>query len=141
MKNELSRRDFIRVGTTTALASGIAVGSDRGENAETSAQKDEAEVPDTLDLADRAKSAVNALTGILDSERRYMIHQSVDLYANPAFMAHNDTEDLVCWEGNENWGKGAEALIKMRLLSGSRQNAELDEKTLEGMVSCVGPDN
>jgi hypothetical protein len=54
MKDELTRREFLIGGTTAAPASDIAAGSVRGVPAQTSIQRYEAELPDTLDLAGRA---------------------------------------------------------------------------------------
>ncbi len=95
--------------------------------------------PDTLDLAERARVAVNGLTGALDPELDFMPFHGANFYANPAYMNHEGGHKI-SWTGDELWGKQVEALIKMRIMSGSEQNIEMDAKTLAGMASCLEDD-
>jgi len=96
--------------------------------------------PDTLDLAERARVGINALTGIIVPDEGYQPQQGVRFYRNPPVMS-GQAGDYVFLKGNEMWGKHVEALLEMRLMSGSAQNSDLDEKTIEGMVSCIEDDN
>src|SRR5512136_2310134 len=99
----------------------------------------EAVVPDTLDLAERARWAVNALTGIVDPKRGFQPHQCMRHYRNPPVLSPEPGGYLFdC--GNEMWGKHAEALAEMRLMSGSDQEPGLDRESLLGMVSCIEDD-
>ena len=91
--------------------------------------------PDTLDLAERARVAVNALTGGLDPEHDFMPFHEARFCTNPAHMA-----GFAVLPGSELWGKQIEALIKMRIMSGSEQNIEMDAKSLAGMASCLEDD-
>ena len=93
----------------------------------------EATVPDTLDLAERARVAINGLTRIVDPEHNYQPYHFAQFYAKPPFMDHMR-------DGVECWGKLNEALVEMRVMSGSEQNLDIGEKTLQGMVSNIKED-
>ena len=99
-----------------------------------------AEVPDTLDLAERARIGVNALVGVLDHAHAHQPFQCLRYYRNPPVLS-SEPGGYVFLGGNEMWGKHAEALQEMRLMSGSTQAAAADLASLEGMASCVEPDN
>jgi hypothetical protein len=45
-----------------------------------------AEVPDTIDLAERARLGVNAMTGIIVPNESYQPQQGVSYYRNPPVM-------------------------------------------------------
>jgi hypothetical protein len=97
-------------------------------------------VPDTLDLPERARAGVNYLTEIVARNRDHQPYQKGHYYRNPPVFS-NEPGGYVFITGNEMWGKAAEALLEMRLMSGSQQGAELDEKSFTGMVSCIEADN
>ena len=78
----------------------------------------EALVPDTLDLAERARLGVNALTGIVDRAGRYQPNQCGRYYRNPQVLS-TEPGGYVFTTGNEMWGKHVESLLEMRLMSGS----------------------
>ncbi len=99
----------------------------------------EAGIPDTLDLAERARLAVNGLLGIIDPARGYQPHQSMRPYRNPPVLSP-EPGGYVFAGGNEMWGKHAEALVEMRLMSGSAQEPGRDDETFRGMVSCIEDD-
>jgi hypothetical protein len=103
------------------------------------ASRYDAEVPDTLDLAERARLGVNALLGVLDPGRRFQPHQCQRHYRRPPVLSPEPGGYLFdC--GNEMWGKHAEALAEMRLMSSSDQEPGLDGDSLRGMVSCIEDD-
>ncbi|MBM3240005.1 hypothetical protein FJZ31_27275 [Candidatus Poribacteria bacterium] len=91
-------------------------------------------VPDTLDLADRASLAINALTGALDPERSYEIYFVVRFSANPPYMYH-DTTGLPT-----NNPKFAESLPLMRVMSGSDKNLDIENGMINSMVSLIAED-
>ena len=76
-RDELDRRDFVKTGTVAAVAAGMVAGCSSAEKepAAPTASRYQAEVPDTLDLAERAALAVNALTGASDPEFKYETFQ------------------------------------------------------------------
>jgi len=91
-------------------------------------------VPDTLDLADRASLAINALTGALDPECDYEIYFVVRFSANPPYMYH-DTTGLPT-----NNPKFAESLPMMRVMSGSDKNLDIENGMIKSMVSNISED-
>ena len=99
----------------------------------------DAEVPDTLDLAERARWGVNALLGVIDPGRGFQPHQCMRHYRNPPVLSP-EPGGYVFAGGNEMWGKHAEALLEMRLASGSDQEPGRDDETVRGMVSCIEGD-
>jgi hypothetical protein len=100
----------------------------------------QATVPDTLDLAERARAGVNILTEIIAESPNHQPFQKADYYRNPQVFS-NEPGGYVFTDGNEMWGKAAEALLEMRLMSGNQKGADLDEKTFAGMVACIEDDN
>ena len=99
----------------------------------------QADVPDTLDLAERARLGVNALIGVLDPLRGFQPHQCMRPYRNPPVLSP-EPGGYVFDAGNEMWGKHAEALLLMRLASGSAQDLDRDRESLHGMVACIAGD-
>ena len=88
----------------------------------------EATVPDTLDLAERARLSVHGLTSFLNEKAGYAPYGHTYFNANPPYMS-----DMA--GGPPNWGKIAESLIMARLMSGSEENLDVEQKTLEGMLA------
>jgi len=93
----------------------------------------QAEVPDTLDLAERARLSVRGLTEFLNPEADYAHYVHAHFNANPSYM-------IWCGKGTGNWGKIAESLIMTRLMSGSQVNLDTQEKMLEGLIRAIDPD-
>ena len=93
----------------------------------------EAMVPDTLDLEERARLAIHAMTEptdpLADHEPYYMVH----FRTNPPLMVH------CFWQG-ATVAKYMEAVPLMRLVSGSDQNLHVDEKWMEVALKSQGPD-
>lgn len=88
----------------------------------------EAVVPDTLDLAERARLAVGGLTNFLNPQAGYAPYGHTYFNANPPYLS-----DLP--GGPPNWGKIAESLILARLMCGSEENLDVDAKMLSGMLA------
>ncbi len=89
-------------------------------------------VPDTLDLQERAAWAVNVLTRATDPQMDYEMYFSVDIQRNPPMMDHNFSDICVV--------KFMEALPLMRLVSGNRDNLEVDRRWREVALHNLGPD-
>ena len=87
-----------------------------------------ATVPDTLDLAERARLAINGLTSTLDPEQDYFQWFFVWMNKQPPRMQHN-AGDFNCSP------KYAESIPLMRVMSGSKQNIDADQKMLEYLVN------
>src|SRR6266568_7614246 len=85
-------------------------------------------VPDTLDLAERAKMSVHSLTGFLDERANYGPYGHAYFDANPPYFS-----DLP--GGPPNWGKIIESLLMARTMCGSSENLDIEAATLRGMLS------
>lgn len=95
----------------------------------------EAEVPDTLDLADRARRAINGLTRAVDPEHDYE-HYFLTMYMkNPPEMWHTGAGDMSCC--NPKW---SESLPMMRCMSGSDLNCDTEQKMMDAMVGMIDKD-
>src|SRR5262245_4291523 len=92
----------------------------------------EATVPDTLDLAERARLSVNALTGLVDTEHYYDTYHCAHIDFNPAEMSHR-------W-GAQNQSKIVHALALMRVMSGSTQNDDYDRHMLDSLIHEIDKD-
>lgn len=88
-------------------------------------------IPDTLDLADRAALSINALTGAADPQRNYETYLSGHLVFRPANMSNMNG---MCA------AKPVHALPNLRVMSGSRRNADYDLKMLEACTNEVEGD-
>ena len=93
----------------------------------------EAEVPDTLDLVERAALAINAMTRVVDPERDYEMYFLSEFAEDPPKLYHE-------WCGIFNTTKFLEALPLMRIMSGSDYNLDVDVKTMESYLRGAGPD-
>ncbi len=80
----------------------------------------QAEVPDTLDLADRARLAINGLTRAVDAEHDYEHYFLILYMKNPPEMWHTGSGDMSCC--NPKW---SESLPMMRVMSGQRVPPQL----------------
>ncbi len=90
-----------------------------------------AEVPDTLDLAERARLAVNVLTRAIDPEQDYAVWQHMDLRTRPARLS---------WINRDITPKFLEALPMMRVMCGSVQNLDVERSMMQAMLSLIGED-
>jgi hypothetical protein len=95
--------------------------------------RSESEVPNTLELADRAALSVNALTGAVDTANPdYETYQSGHIDHHPPYMNHR-------W-GGPCLQKPVHALPMMRIMSGSKLHADYDQKMMEGMIRNIDGD-
>jgi hypothetical protein len=91
--------------------------------------------PDTLDIAERAKLAINCLTSITDPAADYQIYWVTDLFRNPPVMAHQFDDYVVqIVEGF------LEDLPLLRLETGEQTNSHIDRIWVENYLKCIGPD-
>lgn len=85
----------------------------------------EATVPDTLDIAERAKLSVHGLTEFLNPKLNYAPPGHAFFNTDPPFLFHS---------GAGCWGKIMDALIMTRLMSGSDKNLDIQRKSINGML-------
>ena len=90
-------------------------------------------VPDTLDLQERARLALNALTGATDPLADYEPFFAVYFRANPPAMCHT-------WCDASMLPKFMEAVALMRLICGSEENLDVDRAWMATALKCQGPD-
>ena len=91
-------------------------------------------VPDTLDIAERAKLGIHVLTSITDPRADYEIYWVADFARNPPVMGH-DYNDWV-----QNCTGFMEALPLLRLATGSSLNDHVDPIWMTGVLRSIGPD-
>ena len=90
-------------------------------------------VPDTLDLAERARLMVHGLTSFLEPDTfTPYCHGFFNL--QPPFQTDYFSVGAMCW------GKIAEAMIMTRLMSGSMENLDIEEQSLRGMIAFIDED-
>lgn len=92
----------------------------------------EDKIPDTLDIAERAKLAINALTEATDPNADCEMYWAVHFNRNPVTM-HHDWSD-VCQP------KWMESLELMRIATGSDRNNHVDSVWRRATLKSIGPD-
>jgi hypothetical protein len=95
-----------------------------------------ASFPDTLDLAERMRLAINALTNAFVPQERWALAFEVDFSRRPAELKVNHSTDA--WLNIP--AKFIEALVNCRLASGSDLNLEVDRKILATQLGLIGDD-
>ncbi len=91
-------------------------------------------VPDTLDIAERAKLCINALTSITDPRADMEVYWLASFFRNPPVMEH----DFNDWVANVEGLK--EALPLLRMATGSTQNDHVDPVWMQVLLKEIGPD-
>lgn len=91
-------------------------------------------VPDTLDVAERAKLCINALTSITDKNADEEVYWLATFYQNPPVMVHNFNDWVQNVEGM------MEALPLLRMATGSAQNDDTDPVWMRALLKSIGPD-
>ena len=90
-------------------------------------------VPATLDLADRARLAVNGMTEPTDAEADYRVYWKVSFRANPPVMYHDISDTGITL-------KFLEAVPRMRIMSGSEQGLHVEQRWKEVLLHMITPD-
>ena len=91
-------------------------------------------VPDTIDIAERSRLGVHALTAIADPKADYEIYGAADFFRRPAAMMH----DFNDWTQNQEGFM--EALPLLRLATGATENSEVDPAWMQSTLQSIGPD-
>jgi len=94
----------------------------------------EDKVPDTLDIAERARLAVHALTSITDPDADYEIYWACHFFRNPPVMEH-DFNDWV-----QNQEGLMEALPLLRAACGETMNSQVDPVWMKTTLQSIGQD-
>ena len=96
-------------------------------------EKYSATVPDTYDIAERARLAVNVLTEATDPKADYEAYDLFDPLTNPPSMTINQ------WFFPYEEGH-VEALSRNRIISGSDQNLQVDRRWMEVTLKLQAAD-
>src|SRR5262245_55612479 len=91
-------------------------------------------IPDTLDLAERARLGVNGLLGSLDAGAEYDPYFLAFFMADPPYMTHYSSQ----YSGV--LPKYLEALPLLRLASGSDQRRDVEQRMLDAVVRNIAHD-
>lgn len=91
-------------------------------------------VPDTLDIAERARLGVHCLTAITDPRVDYEIFMWADFYRDPPIMSHDFNDWCQNVEGM------LESLPLLRMASGSDESSNVDRVWMERLLKSIGPD-
>ena len=95
----------------------------------------ETQVPDTLDLAERARLGLNYFTEIISEKLGYEMYCGSNFEAyRPPILTPHVTALGACQS------KAMEAMCYERLMSGSQQNLEREASMMEMLVSLLGED-
>ena len=86
-------------------------------------------MPDTLDLAERARLSVNALTGAVDLQQNCETFQCLHFDTNPPYFTHNT--------GGPCLPKAIHVLPLMRKMSGSTLHADYDSRMVDALLTDI----
>lgn len=95
-----------------------------------------AEVPETLDLAERMGLALNALTQVWNPAERWSLAFNVDFSRRPAVLSTNHLTDAYL----NIPPKFLEAMTVCRLASGNETNLAVDQSVLNAQLDLLGED-
>ena len=90
-------------------------------------------VPDTLDLAERARLAIHGMTGPTDPDADYEVYWRAHFKYNPPIMIHTNSDTGIR-------SKFMIAMPLMRLMTGSEEDAHVEQRWLEVTLHEQGPD-
>ena len=134
----MTRRSLLSAATLAPLAlsarDSVASGLSLVEPRRPSQGTYVATAPETLDLSERAATALNALAGTLDRDYKYEIYFQATFFANPPFMYH-ETTGLPT-----NNPKYAESFPMMRVMSGSDRFLDVEKGMMDAMLSLIAED-
>jgi hypothetical protein len=141
VSNKTTRRDVLRMGLGAA-AGAMAIGTTgpRVVSAQQPAiesngpQAGKATVPDTLDLADRAKWALHGIANTVDPDDEFMMWFDVFWNNDPPYLKHSGC-DVECTP------KFLDAMTLLRLACGSRESTDAEQGMEKALLSYLDPKN
>ncbi|MDE0431610.1 MAG: hypothetical protein OXH98_17745 [Caldilineaceae bacterium] len=95
--------------------------------------RSEAWTPATLDLAERARLAVNGMVEPTDPEADYRVYWKASFRFNPPVMYHDGSDTGITL-------KFLEATPRLRIMSGSEQGIHVEDRWREVLMRMIGPD-
>ncbi len=97
----------------------------------------EAEIPDTLNLAERAELALQAITRMVDPSRNYALYAHAFFNRRPPVLSLSDADGI---DGGPCAAKQFESLPLLRIMSGSTYNLEIDKGWMQSRLDITGKD-
>lgn len=92
------------------------------------------EVPDTLNLADRAAIAMNAMTGVADEDKGYIPFFSGFFASDPAWMRHGN------WDYGSSHGRLIDSMTLVRAMTGTEEGREIENHYKENFLTFFKED-
>ena len=102
--------------------------------AECSGESYEAVVPDTVDLAERARLGLNGVVGTSDPACYYQMWFAINYASREPYLSHNGA-DGTCTV------KFAESLPLLRTASGSQEHLDVETNQMVELVKAISPDD
>jgi hypothetical protein len=145
--NKVTRRDLlgsgIGVGIGTLMAGVLPTNTGSAQppasnvlqskvELSSSVQRYKATVPDTLDLAERAKWAMHGIANTVDPDDEFQMWFDVFWNNDPPYLKHSGC-DVECTP------KFLDAMTLLRLASGSREYVDIEQGMEKALLSYLGP--
>lgn len=90
--------------------------------------------PDTLNLADRAGIALNAMMGVADEDKGYIPYFSGFFASDPAWMGHGN------WDYGSSHGRLVDSMTLVRAMTGTEEGREIENHYKENLLSFFKED-
>lgn len=91
-------------------------------------------MPDTLNLEDRAETALNAMINVADEDYGYIPFFSGFFQSDPAWMSHGN------WDFGSSHGRLVDCILLARRMSGSNYGEETERHYRKNLLSFFRPD-
>ncbi|MDF2804377.1 MAG: hypothetical protein K0S61_4282 [Anaerocolumna sp.] len=91
-------------------------------------------IPNTLDLADRAGIALNAMMGVADEDKGYIPYFSGFFDSDPAWMSHGN------WDYGSSHGRLVDSMTLVRAMTGTTEGLEIEKHYKENLLSFFKED-
>ncbi|WFR56354.1 hypothetical protein QA584_22485 [Anaerocolumna sp. AGMB13025] len=91
-------------------------------------------VPDTLNLADRAGIALNAMIGVADEDKGYIPFFSGFFASDPAWMSHGN------WDYGSSHGRLVDSMTLVRAMTGTEEGRDIEKHYKENLLSFFKKD-
>lgn len=94
-------------------------------------------IPDTLDLAERAHIALNAMLNVADDDYEGIPFFSGFLQSdenNPAWMSHGN------WDFGSSHGRLVDSIALVRAMTGTTEGEEIEARYRDNLLSFIKPD-
>lgn len=92
-------------------------------------------IPDTLNLADRANIALNAMIGVADEDYEYIPYFMGFFPAKPAWMQHGN------WDYGSSHGRLIDAMTLVREMTGTEEGRDIEKHYKENFMTFFKDDD